>query len=197
MKRFLGLSVFAALALTSTAAFAADDCAKITATGHPQYPVIAYQAGRPSGRRRAHAGRGHRQEAQRSARIEIHGELGRCPGRRPRRQGRHDLRHLLQRRAGQISGLCPARLHVRRRGDLRRQGQGVPVQGPGRSDRQEGRHQSRRELRHGVRCLHQGQARRRPRRRHRRRVQGPVGGKGRLSHRRLLSGSSPKPPRPG
>ena len=45
MKRFLGLSMFAALALTSTAAFAADDCAKITATGHPQYPVIAYQQG--------------------------------------------------------------------------------------------------------------------------------------------------------
>ena len=45
MKRFLGLSMFAALALTSTAAFAADDCAKITATGHPQYPAIAYQQG--------------------------------------------------------------------------------------------------------------------------------------------------------
>jgi polar amino acid transport system substrate-binding protein len=45
MKRFLGLSMFVALALTSTAAFAADDCAKITATGHPQYPVIAYQEG--------------------------------------------------------------------------------------------------------------------------------------------------------
>ena len=45
MKRFLGLSVFVALALTSTAAFAADDCAKITATGHPQYPVIAYKEG--------------------------------------------------------------------------------------------------------------------------------------------------------
>lgn len=45
MKRFLGLSMFAALALTSTATFAADDCAKITATGHPLYPVIAYQKG--------------------------------------------------------------------------------------------------------------------------------------------------------
>ena len=45
MKRFLGLSVLAALALASTAAFAADDCAKITATGHPQYPVIAFKQG--------------------------------------------------------------------------------------------------------------------------------------------------------
>ena len=45
MKRFLCLSVFVALALTSTAAFAADDCAKIIATGHPQYPVIAFQQG--------------------------------------------------------------------------------------------------------------------------------------------------------
>lgn len=45
MKRFLCLSVFVALALTSTAAFAAGECAKITATGHPQYPVIAFQQG--------------------------------------------------------------------------------------------------------------------------------------------------------
>ena len=45
MKRFLGLTVFAALALTGNATFAADDCAKITATGHPQYPAIAYKDG--------------------------------------------------------------------------------------------------------------------------------------------------------
>ena len=44
MKRFLCLSVFAALAFASTAAVAAD-CAKITATGHPQYPVIAFKDG--------------------------------------------------------------------------------------------------------------------------------------------------------
>src|SRR5262245_65665411 len=43
MKRFLCLSVFAALAFASTAA--AVDCAKITATGHPQYPVIALKDG--------------------------------------------------------------------------------------------------------------------------------------------------------
>jgi polar amino acid transport system substrate-binding protein len=45
MKRFLGLSVFVALSLTSAAAFAAADCAKVTATGHPEYPVIAYKEG--------------------------------------------------------------------------------------------------------------------------------------------------------
>ena len=45
MKRLLGLSVFVALALTGNATFAADECAKITATGHPQYPVIAYKDG--------------------------------------------------------------------------------------------------------------------------------------------------------
>lgn len=45
MKRSLCLSVFAALGLASTAAFAAGDCAKITATGHPQYPVIAFKEG--------------------------------------------------------------------------------------------------------------------------------------------------------
>jgi polar amino acid transport system substrate-binding protein len=27
------------------AAFAANECTKITATGHPQYPVIAYKEG--------------------------------------------------------------------------------------------------------------------------------------------------------
>jgi polar amino acid transport system substrate-binding protein len=43
MKRVFCLSVFAALALTSASASAADDCAKITATGHPQYPVIAFK----------------------------------------------------------------------------------------------------------------------------------------------------------
>jgi polar amino acid transport system substrate-binding protein len=45
MKRFLRLSVFAALALMGNAAFAANDCTKITATGHPQYPMIAYKDG--------------------------------------------------------------------------------------------------------------------------------------------------------
>jgi polar amino acid transport system substrate-binding protein len=44
MKRFLCFSVFAAMAFASTAAAAAD-CAKITATGHPQYPVIAFKDG--------------------------------------------------------------------------------------------------------------------------------------------------------
>ncbi len=45
MKRFLGLTVFVALALTGNATFAADECTKITATGHPQYPAIAYKDG--------------------------------------------------------------------------------------------------------------------------------------------------------
>jgi polar amino acid transport system substrate-binding protein len=45
MKRLLCLSVFVALTLTGNAAFAADECTKITATGHPQYPVIAYKDG--------------------------------------------------------------------------------------------------------------------------------------------------------
>ena len=45
MKRLLRLSVFAALTLNCTAAFAEDTCTKITATGHPQYPVIAFKDG--------------------------------------------------------------------------------------------------------------------------------------------------------
>ncbi len=45
MKRIFGLSVFVALTLSGTAGFAADECTKITLTGHPQYPVIAYKDG--------------------------------------------------------------------------------------------------------------------------------------------------------
>jgi polar amino acid transport system substrate-binding protein len=45
MKRFLGLSLLAAAILSSPAAFAADECVKITATGHPHYPVLAYKSG--------------------------------------------------------------------------------------------------------------------------------------------------------
>jgi polar amino acid transport system substrate-binding protein len=45
MKRSLFLSMFVTLTLTGTAAVAADECTKITATGHPQYPVIAYKDG--------------------------------------------------------------------------------------------------------------------------------------------------------
>jgi polar amino acid transport system substrate-binding protein len=45
MKRFLCLSGFVALVLVSTTAVAAQDCAKITATGHPEYPVLAFKDG--------------------------------------------------------------------------------------------------------------------------------------------------------
>src|SRR6476646_1699740 len=45
MKRILCLSVSVALSLICTAAFAEDACTKITATGHPQYPAIAYKDG--------------------------------------------------------------------------------------------------------------------------------------------------------
>ena len=45
MKKCLRLSMLVALTLTSNAAFAADECTKITATGHRYYPVIAYRDG--------------------------------------------------------------------------------------------------------------------------------------------------------
>jgi polar amino acid transport system substrate-binding protein len=45
MKRFLCMSALVALALTGNTAFAADECIKITATGHPDYPTIAYKDG--------------------------------------------------------------------------------------------------------------------------------------------------------
>lgn len=45
MRLLLCLSVFAAQALASWSTYAADECEKITATGHPQYPVIAFKEG--------------------------------------------------------------------------------------------------------------------------------------------------------
>ena len=45
MKRCFCLIVFVALTLTGNAAFAADECTKITATGHRYYPVVAYRDG--------------------------------------------------------------------------------------------------------------------------------------------------------
>jgi polar amino acid transport system substrate-binding protein len=45
MKRFIRLTVLSALMLIGNAAFAQDECTKITATGHPAYPVIAYKDG--------------------------------------------------------------------------------------------------------------------------------------------------------
>ena len=40
-----GTLVSATLGLTSSGAFAADDCTKIMATGHPDYPAIAFKDG--------------------------------------------------------------------------------------------------------------------------------------------------------
>src|SRR5262245_66179011 len=45
MRRCLCLSMLVALTLAGNAAFAADECTKITATGHRYYPVIAYRDG--------------------------------------------------------------------------------------------------------------------------------------------------------
>ncbi len=45
MKRFLCMSAFFALVLTGNATFAADECTKLIATGHPEYPIIAFRDG--------------------------------------------------------------------------------------------------------------------------------------------------------
>ena len=45
MKKFACFALSAALGLTSSDAFAVDSCTKITATGHPAYPVIAFRDG--------------------------------------------------------------------------------------------------------------------------------------------------------
>jgi polar amino acid transport system substrate-binding protein len=43
MKRVLFLSLVAAVSFAGSTAFAVDTCEKITLTGHPQYPVIAWK----------------------------------------------------------------------------------------------------------------------------------------------------------
>ncbi|MCP4379470.1 MAG: transporter substrate-binding domain-containing protein [bacterium] len=45
MKRFGCFVISAALGLSCGGAFAADDCTKIMATGHPDYPAIAFKDG--------------------------------------------------------------------------------------------------------------------------------------------------------
>ncbi|MGH6792992.1 MAG: hypothetical protein ACRECF_09690, partial [Methyloceanibacter sp.] len=39
------MSAFFALVLTGNATYAADECTKLIATGHPEYPVIAFRDG--------------------------------------------------------------------------------------------------------------------------------------------------------
>jgi hypothetical protein len=95
MKRFLCLSVFVALTLTGNATFAADECAKITATGHPQYPVIAYKDG--DNIVGAAATLVETIAKKLNVPLKVYGDLGGGPGGSARRQGRHDFRHLLQR----------------------------------------------------------------------------------------------------
>ena len=80
MKRFLCLSMFVALTLMSDAAFAADECTKITATGHRYYPAIAYKDGDKIVGAAPNSGRDHRQATQRASRVEIYGDLGGGPG---------------------------------------------------------------------------------------------------------------------
>mgnify|MGYP003694433133 CR=1 FL=1 len=79
MKRFLCLSMFVALTLMSNATFAADECTKITATGHRYYPVIAYKDGDNIVGAAPTLGRDHRQATQRASRVRNIWGLGRRP----------------------------------------------------------------------------------------------------------------------
>jgi polar amino acid transport system substrate-binding protein len=45
MKKLISIAVLGMLALASQAALAANDCAKLTITGHPEYAPIAYRDG--------------------------------------------------------------------------------------------------------------------------------------------------------
>ena len=76
MKRFLGLTVFVALALTGNATFAADECTKIIATGHPQYPAIAYKDGDNIVGAAPTLVAAIAKRSQHPARVEIHGDVG-------------------------------------------------------------------------------------------------------------------------
>ena len=97
MKRILSFSLFAALALAGNAAFAADACTKIVATGHPQYPAIAYKDGDNIAGAAPMLVEAIAKTLKVPLEFEIYGDVGSGPGSSARRQGRHDFRHLLQR----------------------------------------------------------------------------------------------------
>ena len=187
MKRLLRLSVLAALTLTSSAALAEDTCTKITATGHPQYPVIAFKDGDNI------VGAAPMLVEAIAKKINIPLEskaMGTwADAQAATKDGKADMIfgiYYNDERATYLDYVQPAFIF-----DpvvvFVKNGQEVSLHRPGRSDRQKGRHQSGRELRQRLRCLHQGQAHRRPRRRHRRCLQGADGRRRGLSDRRLLS----------
>ena len=97
MKRFLCLSVFAALTLTGNAAFAADECTKITATGHPQYPAIAYRDGDNIVGAAPMLVETIAKQINVPLESKYMGTWEEAQAGGVRRQGRYDFRHLLQR----------------------------------------------------------------------------------------------------
>ena len=96
MKRFLRLSVLAALTLTSCAALAEDTCTKITATGHPQYPVIAFKDGDNIVGAAPMLVEAIAKKINIPLESKAMGTWADAQAAAQRRQGRHDLRHLLQ-----------------------------------------------------------------------------------------------------
>ena len=142
MKRFLCLSVFTALAFASTASAAAD-CAKIIATGHPQYPVIAFKDGD------AIAGAAPMLVEAIAKKLNVPLEskaMGSwADAQAATRDGKADMIfgvYFNDERAQYLDYVQPAFMYDDV-GGLRPQGQEVRVQGSGRLDRQEGRHQSK------------------------------------------------------
>ena len=149
-------------------------CTKIVATGHPQYPAIAYK----DGDNIAGAAPMLVEAIAKNLKIPLESKyMGTwADAQAAARDGKADMIfgiYYNDERATYLDYVQPAFMFDEVV-DLRRQGQGISLQGRERSDRQEGRHQPRRELRQRFRCLHQGQADGRAHRRHRRCLQGSV-----------------------
>src|SRR5215831_7427466 len=127
MKRRLCLSMFVALTLTGSAAFAADECTKITATGHRYYPVIAYR----DGDNIVGAAPALVETIAKQINVPLESKyMGTWEeAQAAARDGKADMifESLLQRRACELSRLRATGIHIRRRGDLRSEGQGVPL----------------------------------------------------------------------
>ena len=187
MKRFLGLTVFAALTLTGNATFAADACTKIVATGHPQYPAIAYKEGDNI------AGAAPTLVAAIAKSLNIPLELKYMgsweEAQAAARDGKADMIfgiYYNDERAKYLDYVKPALMFD----DVAVfvvKGKEFPFKGPDDLAGKKGVTNQGESYGNDFACLHKRQARRRPHCRHRRRLQGPDGGEGRLFDCRLLS----------
>ncbi len=96
MKRSVWLGLLIAAAVSVSGARAEEACTKIVATGHPEYPVMAFKDGDEIKGAAPLLVAELAEELERPIRVQIYGLMGRRAVGHARRQGRHDHRRLFQ-----------------------------------------------------------------------------------------------------